>query len=86
MYTPSPLPNVDRMSSSEVVQFFHEELRRVAQEFEQVYDGQFLSARHVEPSKRRDGQLVYADGTDWNPGSGKGFYFYNGSAWIPLHT
>lgn len=37
-----------------------------------------------EPKKPRRGQLVYADGTYWDPGSGEGLYTYNGFAWIPV--
>lgn len=39
---------------------------------------------YEEPDKPRDGHYVYADGTVWNPGSGKGIYVYDGSSasWI----
>lgn len=30
---------------------------------------------------RRDGMLAYADGTNWNPGGGKGYYRWDTSAW-----
>ena len=36
---------------------------------------------HVAPVKPREGLLVYADGTDWNPGSGAGYYVYYAGAW-----
>lgn len=40
----------------------------------------------VEPpvELRRDGMLAYADGTLWDPGSGKGLYRYNSAtaAWV----
>jgi len=36
---------------------------------------------YEEPGKPREGQVVYADGTDWNPGQGAGVYVYSGSAW-----
>ena len=39
---------------------------------------------HTEPSKPRTGDIRYADGTDWNPGSGEGIYFYNGTSWVNL--
>lgn len=39
---------------------------------------------HVEPARPREGLVVYADGTDWDPGSGKGLYQYDGSAWVAL--
>ena len=49
-----------------------EEAFRVG-EFESIN----LSEINVAPSKPRDGDLVNADGTNWNPGSGKGIYFYD---------
>ncbi len=36
---------------------------------------------YEEPEKLRDGMLVYADGTDWNPGSGEGAYLYYNAVW-----
>jgi len=33
-----------------------------------------------EPPHTR-GLLAYANGTDWNPGSGEGYYRWTGSAW-----
>jgi len=39
------------------------------------------------PAKPRDGDIRYADGTNWNPGSGQGIYVYidDGSpAWEKL--
>lgn len=39
---------------------------------------------HVAPAKPREGMLVYADGTDWNPGSGAGYYVYYAGAWHPM--
>jgi hypothetical protein len=39
---------------------------------------------HAEPERVREGMVVLADGTDWNPGSGAGFYGYYGSAWVKL--
>jgi hypothetical protein len=39
---------------------------------------------HVPPVKPREGLLVYADGTHWNPGSGAGYYVYYAGAWHPM--
>lgn len=35
---------------------------------------------------KRDGQLVYANEIDWNPGAGKGLYRYDGatSSWVKV--
>lgn len=64
--------------------------RYVREEFERFE--QYLSAAsfvalavlHVEPEKPVDGMIVYADGTNWNPGSGVGFYGYEAGAWVKL--
>lgn len=38
----------------------------------------------AEPAQPEDGMLVYANGTDWNPGSGEGFYGYENGSWVKL--
>jgi hypothetical protein len=37
----------------------------------------------AEPSKPIIGQVVFADGTAWNPGQGRGLYYYD-SAWTKI--
>ena len=29
-------------------------------------------------------EIIYVDGTAWDPGSGQGYYYYNGMVWTPL--
>lgn len=36
------------------------------------------------PSSPQNGDIVYADGTSWNPGSGAGIYAYEAGAWAKL--
>jgi hypothetical protein len=44
-----------------------------------------LEQTNVEPSKSRDGDIRYADGTNWNPGgTGEGIYAYFNSTWNKL--
>ena len=43
-----------------------------------------LEQTNVAPVKPRDGDIRYADGTNWDPGSGIGIYAYIGSAWTKL--
>ncbi len=38
---------------------------------------------NTEPSVAR-GVLAYANGTDWNPGNGEGYYWWTGTAWKHL--
>jgi hypothetical protein len=60
----------------------------VQQEFEQVSramsepnDMLLLEMRYVAPAKPRDGMVVLADGVNFNPGSGGGYYGYRAGAW-----
>lgn len=39
-----------------------------------------------EPSKPKEGMLRYADGTEWDPGSGAGLYVYDGAKWVALNN
>ena len=44
-----------------------------------------LEQTNVEPSKSRDGDIRYADGVNWNPGSGgEGIYAYFNATWNKL--
>lgn len=43
-----------------------------------------LEIRRAAPERPRNGMLVYADGTEWNPGSGEGFYGYESGSWVKL--
>lgn len=40
--------------------------------------------RYAAPSKLREGMVRFADGTSWDPGSGKGLYIYYSGAWNKL--
>lgn len=65
--------------------FVAEEFQRLASELESG-NMEFLqlAERHVAPLKPRDGLVVFADGTNWNPGSGRGVYVYSSAAWVKL--
>lgn len=41
----------------------------------------FLEQLNAAPDKPQNGMIVWADGTNWNPGSGEGIYGYHGSTW-----
>jgi hypothetical protein len=59
------------------LQAIHEASHRPAQFAE-------LETLHAEPARLREGMVVLADGTDWDPGFGAGFYGYYGAAWVKL--
>ena len=39
---------------------------------------------HAAPLRPRVGDVVYADGSDWDPGSGEGLYVYTSGGWVAL--
>ena len=43
-----------------------------------------LTVWYAAPIRPRDGWVVYADGTSWNPGSGEGIYHYTNGAWVRM--
>lgn len=57
------------------------ELAKIAQAMETPDQFLQLDTLYVAPKKYREGTLVKADGTSWNPGSGAGVYCYRAAAW-----
>jgi hypothetical protein len=75
----SPLPTAAN-TVTDLRDWANREVQRISNAF-------FISAQttipvlNAEPSKPQTGQLVLADGTNWNPGSGRGLYYYD-SGWV----
>lgn len=44
-----------------------------------------MQEHHVEVEKPREGMVARADGSDWNPGAGKGTYEYVSGAWRRMY-
>ena len=61
--------------------YLDRELRRISIAIEIMRNGLIFEKIHAEPSKKHDGMVKYADGTNWNPGSGAGFYYYKVTTW-----
>ena len=80
-YEPGPLPLNDEDLGVYVVT----ELKRLGNT---ILNQSHLRVEriHAEPERPRGGDIVYADGTDWNPGSGEGIYFFDETtqAWVKL--
>ena len=60
-----------------------EEFLRVAQATA-VVDGITYNVLYAQPAYRTEGMTVFADGTTWNPGGGRGLYQRTGSVWVKL--
>lgn len=79
-YTPGPVPQgIPQQARA----WLADELRKVSAAIAEV-DSVNLVERAAEPAKLADGLLAYADGANWNPGSGEGFYGRYAGAWNAL--
>ena len=67
----------------ELAKYITDMLRRIAH-ITQEYNFLYLPPVHVEPDRLKEGLIVHADGTDWDPGSGQGLYMYYNSSWNKL--
>lgn len=47
-----------------------------------IAEARTVPSLHVEPAKPREGMIVIADGTDWDPGDGPGQYTYINGVWV----
>lgn len=79
-YAPEPVPS----GTDDLPRFLQAELARIAAAFDDVFDHLHLKVWNAEPPKPRDGRIYFADGTNWDPGSGRGYYGYSNSAWVFL--
>ncbi|MEF3075169.1 hypothetical protein V2P20_09040 [Methylobacter sp. Wu1] len=76
-------PNQPPSNPSDLQRYLIDEFQRISAAINALSAGH-LDKSYAAPEKPRDGDIRYADGTTWNPGSGIGVYRYNGSAWVLL--
>jgi hypothetical protein len=74
-------PTVVTAKAEEIPAYLNRELLALSQSLNSAQPFALLQMLNVAPLKPRDGQIVLADGTHWNPGSGAGFYGYRAGAW-----
>lgn len=79
-YTPSAVP---QSFAQGLRAWLARELRIIANAIDTV-DNLSLVPLAAEPTRLADGMIVYANGTDWNPGSGAGVYARESGAWVKL--
>lgn len=80
-YSPAKMPVIDSLDT--LRRYIEEELRAIelAQAETVTLD---LRPLYAEPLRPREGMIVFADGTVWDPGAGKGVYTYLSGAWSKL--
>lgn len=76
VYSPGPIPDDISLLPS----YLNTELLAIQGVMNYLAQGH-LDKVYASPLKPRDGDIRYADGTTWNPGSGAGVYYYNGTIW-----
>lgn len=76
-YIPKPSP----LESAQFQAWVRGEIEAIAREWLQPQQFLMLDTLHAQPKKFREGTVVLADGSDWDPGSGAGVYVYRGGAW-----
>lgn len=70
-------------TDGDLVRYLDSELNRISLVIAQLNAGH-IDKTYAAPVRPRDGDLRYADGTEWNPGSGEGFYGYVNGVWTPF--
>jgi len=66
-----------------LAEYLFRELQRIAISFQEVENIQ-LVVLHADLDKPRNGMVILVDGTDFDPGSGAGFYGRSAGAWVFL--
>lgn len=81
MYAPEPPPR----AVDDLLRYVADELDRISGTFTAL-EVPFikLTEQHVAPDKPEKGQIYYADGTDWDPGAGEGYYGYTSAGYVKL--
>ena len=82
MYQPNPIP--EAMDMRQILSAVWDELQKIANELETGVSSVVLVELHAAPERLEDGMVVLADGTDWDPGSGAGYYGYQNGSWTFL--
>lgn len=70
-------------SVPELVQFVVSENRRIAAALAGALPSTLVEL-NAAPTRLREFMIVAADGTNWDPGSGRGVYAYYSGAWHKL--
>lgn len=79
-YEPTTAPVFNDKDLQILVSWITRELDSISDTFTGVQTI-MLQEMYTPPAKFVNGMIVLADGTHWNPGSGRGFYGYANGAW-----
>ena len=71
-YNPNPVPD----NTEDLPRYIFDELLRLQGALEEN-PVTYIEVKNAAPSRIKQGDIVYADGSNFNPGSGEGIYFRN---------
>lgn len=79
----APVPQLDQPS------WMNSYFQIIAESFNRIRNTFVFEPVNIEPARKYDGLTVFADGTSWNPGAGRGIYYWDSSsgasgAWLKL--
>lgn len=74
-YNPPSFASMDNIDVEELRRMLELEFQRVAEALAETTSVE-LRPTGTEPQRPRAGMIVYADGTNWDPGAGEGIYIY----------
>lgn len=60
------------------------EFEKISQALDTANERLTLQVLHRAPEKYREGTIICADGVNFNPGAGAGFYGYHSGTWNKL--
>lgn len=80
-YVRTQMPPITDVES--LRKWLDDEITRLVQGLQTVHEVQF-DVLYAAPLGPTAGMVVFADGTTWNPGSGRGLYEYRASSWVKL--
>lgn len=80
----TPKPPVTITTFEDLRQWVDDELHQIARQEGEGREDLRLRVLYAEPRRPRDGMIVYADGTTWDPGGGVGIYGRIAGAWVKL--
>ena len=80
IYTPGPVPeNVE-----DLPQYIFQELTKLEGSLRENPIA-YIAVKNAAPARIKQGDIVYGDGTNFNPGAGEGIYFRNAAGnWVKL--
>lgn len=80
--TVPPATTIEKEELRELARWVKDELDKISRAISSL-EHQYPPL-NAEPSRYSVGFVAYADGTNWNPGSGEGLYVYKSTGWAYL--